>query len=334
MKLLITGGAGFIGSNFIHYWFKHHPKDEITNYDKLSYAGNLANLKSVERLPNYRFIKADILDRDAVQKALGGVDTVVHFAAESHVTRSEDAPEECYKNNVGGTKALLEVAAHFPLKKFIHLSTDEIYGPIGEGYFSEEDKRPGDKQASSAYAKSKALADDLARSYFGKSPVVIVRPTNNFGPFQHLEKALPRWITSALLDMPLYVWGKGNQVRDWLFAEDTARALELIIDKAEPGSIFNVGANHKKEYTNHEIATMVLKELGKPLDLLKKIPDPRADHDFRYGVGTDKIKILGWQPGSFSGQFKFTVKWYRDNPGWWQPLKAEAEALYAKRERK
>lgn len=334
MKLLVTGGAGFIGSNFIHYWLRRHPQDKIINYDKLSYAGNLENLRAVEKLPNYRFVKADILDKETAKRALEGVEIVVHFAAESHVTRSEDAPEEFYKTNVDGTKTILEAALAVKPRLVIHISTDEVYGSIEDGYFAEEDKLPGDAQASSAYAKSKALADDVALSYFGKLPVVIVRPTNNFGPFQYPEKALPRWVTSALMNQPLYIWGEGKQVRDWLFAEDTARALELIIAKAKPGSIFNIGANHEKEYTNFEIANMVLEELGKSKDLLKKIPDPRADHDFRYGVKTDKIKALGWRPGDFIKQFKYTVNWYRENPAWWQPLKSEAEALYAKKERK
>jgi len=334
MRILVTGGAGFIGSNFIRYWLKQHPQDEIINYDKLTYAGNPENLRTIKNLPNYRFIRGDILDVKKVKKALKGVEIVVHFAAESHVTRSEDAPAEFYKTNVEGTRLMFEAAVSCGVKRFIHISTDEVYGSITDGYFAEEDKRPGDDQASSAYAKSKSLADDAAQSYFDKLPVIIVRPTNNFGPYQYPEKALPRWITSALTDTPVYIWGEGKQVRDWLFAKDTARALELIIKKAKPPAVFNIGANHEKEYTNLEIARMVLKELNKPESLLKKIPDPRADHDFRYGVKTEKIKSLGWRPGDFLKQFRATIKWYRDHPSWWQPLKAEAESLYAKKEKK
>ncbi len=329
MNLLVTGGAGFIGSNFIRYWLAHHPNDTIVNLDKLSYAGNLANLKDIEKNPHYRFVKGDVLDQPLTEKLLAETDVLVHFAAESHVTRSETDPELFYRVNVDGTRSLLKTAAAYKLKRVIHISTDEVYGSIKNGYFKETDKKPGAEQASSAYAKSKSLADDVAQSFFDRLPLIVVRPTNNFGPYQFPEKALPRWITSALLDQPLQVWGQGRQVRDWLFVEDTARALELLIEKAPAPSIYNIGANHQREWPNVTIAAKVLKSLGKSADLLTLVPDPRHDHDWRYGVDTTKIKALGFRPGSFTNQFATTVDWYHDHPEWWRPLKAAAEALYA-----
>lgn len=335
MKILVTGGAGFIGSNFIHYWLKNHPTDTIVNLDKLSYAGNPANLKAWAGKPNYQFVHGDILDGELVAKLLADAEGLIHFAAESHVTRSEDAPEIFFENNVQGTKNLLNTAAKSShLERVIHISTDEVYGSIQDGYFAEEDKEPGDHQASSAYAKSKSQADDVAQSFFGQLPLTIVRPTNNFGPYQYPEKALPRWATSALADQPLYVWGTGSQVRDWLHAEDTARALEIIWEKGETDAAYNIGANHQPEHPNLEIAERVLEVLGKPRSLIEMIPDPRPDHDFRYGVNTRKLQALGWQPGNFDTQFRQTVEWYRDNAWWWQPIKAEAEALYAGKERR
>ncbi len=335
MKILVTGGAGFIGSNFIRYWLNNHPDDSIINYDKLSYAGNPANLKDFENNPRYEFVQGDILDTDKLAKTMVGAEGLIHFAAESHVTRSEDAPEIFFENNVQGTKTVLETAHKLGrMKRVIHISTDEVYGSIKEGYFKEEDKEIGDHQASSAYAKSKSQADDIAQSFFNKLPISIVRPTNNFGPYQYPEKALPRWATSAVLNQPIYVWGTGSQVRDWLYVEDTARALEKIWETAKPNSIYNIGANHKPEHPNKEIAVGVLELLDKPKALLTMIPDPRPDHDFRYGVNTEKLSSLDWKPGNFDDQFKRTVLWYRDNVTWWQPIKEEAESLYKDREKK
>jgi dTDP-glucose 4,6-dehydratase len=334
MKLVVTGGAGFIGSNFIRYWLKAHPKDQLINLDKLSYAGNPANVGEFQGDARYQFVQGDILDQKTTDQLLENADYLIHFAAESHVTRSEDTPEVFYQNNVAGTKALLEVAAKHRLKKVVHISTDEVYGSIEGGYFKEADKRPGDGQASSAYAKSKSQADDIAQSYFDKLPLVIVRPTNNFGPNQYPEKALPRWVTNALLDRPLKIWGKGEQVRDWLYTEDTARAIELLLTKASTPDIYNIGANHEPEFRNIDIALLVLKQLGKPESLLQFIPDPRPDHDFRYGVDTGKIRALGWEKGDFAKQLHDTVAWYRANQAWWQAIKQEAESLYQNREQK
>jgi len=329
MRILVTGGAGFIGSNFIRYWLKQYPDDEITNLDKLSYAGNLDNLKSTENNPNYTFVHGDILNTTLVKKLLKDTDGLIHFAAESHVTRSESDPAAFMRNNVEGTKTILAAAKeNTQLHRIIHISTDEVYGSIKSGFFKEGDKLPGDSQASSVYAKSKAQADDIAQSYFGVLPLIIVRPTNNFGPNQYPEKALPRWITSALLNQEIEVWGEGKQVRDWLYVEDTAKALETVWKFGQTNQIYNIGANHAEELTNLTIAKKLLNLLGKSDSLIKHIADPRPDHDFRYGVDTGKIRALGWKPGEFEQQFVQTVKWYRENKSWWQLLKQEAEKLY------
>ncbi len=334
MKILVTGGAGFIGSNFIRYWLKNNPEDEITNLDLITYAGNPENLKEFEGNPRYKFVKGDVADKKLVDKLMGEVEGVIHFAAESHVTRSEDNPEIFYHTNVEGTKNLLENAVKHGIKKFIHISTDEVYGSIENGYFKEEDKKPGDGQASSAYSKSKAQADDTAQSFFDKLTVIIVRPTNNFGPYQYPEKALPRWVTTVLSGGKIKVWGTGSQVRDWLYSTDTARALEILWKKVDKSGIYNIGANHQPEHNNLEVAKKVLECLGKGEDTLEMIPDPRPGHDFRYGVDTTKIHELGWKIGDFDEQFKDTVNWYVDHEDWWKPLKEEAESLYTNREKK
>lgn len=334
MKILVTGGAGFIGTNFINYWLTNHQDDIIVNLDVVSYAGNPDNLKKYVGSSRYKFVKGDIRNKKLIREISSDVNAVVHFAAESHVTRSEDQPEIFYENNVEGTKSLLGILVeNKALKRVIHISTDEVYGSISSGYFKEKDKLPGDGQASSAYAKSKAISDDIAQSFFGQLPITIVRPTNNFGPFQYPEKALPRWATNALIGQPLKVWGTGQQIRDWLFTLDTAKALELIMEKGAVNDIYNIGANHQPEHNNLEIANKVLGSYGKSSDLIQMIPDPRPGHDFRYGVDTAKLKKLGWKPGNFDDQFEETLLWYKKNKNWWQPLKQEAESLYANKEK-
>lgn len=326
---LVTGGCGFIGSNFIEHYLTNHPDRAVLNVDSLTYAGNPKNLDGVDA-KRYRFIKGDIADKKTVRDALENVDAVVHFAAESHVTRSEKNPKIFYRTNVEGTKVMLEEAVKAGIKKFIHVSTDEVYGPIVDGYFKESDKKHDSSQATSPYAKSKAEADELAQSFFGKLPLIIVRPTNNFGPRQYPEKALPRWITNLLLGEKAPVWGEGRQVRDWLYVEDTFRAIDLLLQEGKWGEIYNIGANHQPEMNNKTIVLKVAKLLGRPESDVELVPDPRPDHDFRYGVDTTKIKALGWKTGEFAPQLKTTVEWYRDNAGWWKPLKAEAEKIYKK----
>lgn len=325
-KILVTGGAGFIGTNFVYH--VANKGYGITVLDKLTYAGGKDNLEPLG--DKVDLVIGDICDRDIVKKALAGADEVVHFAAESHNTRSESDPDTFYKTNVEGTRVMLEEAFGASVKKFIHISTDEVYGSIADGYFAETDKKPGDGQATSAYSKSKAQADDIAME-FGKSHnVVVLRPTNNFGPWQYPEKALPRWITNIMLSEKIPLWGQGLQVRDWLYANSTAECLEFLLEKGEAGNAYNVAANHKPEITNLIAAEWLCDIMGvSKNDIIEFIPDPRPNHDFRYALNVDKITKLGFKPSVDAyEQFKQTVEWYKSNPEWWKKRKEEAESIY------
>lgn len=329
MKILITGGAGFIGSNFIRWWLKNHPEDEILNLDLLTYAGNRENLKDIETSPRYKFVKGDVADPEIVKKAVKEAEAIFHFAAESHVTRSEKHPDLFYRTNVLGTENLLKQAQKTRAKKFIHISTDEVYGPIIKGFYKEEDKKKGNHQATSAYAKSKSLADDLAMEYNKKVPVIVVRPSNNFGPYQYPEKALPRWITNLLEGTKIPLWGKGEQIRDWLYVEDTARGIELIFEKGKIGEAYNLAANNEPEITNRQAAEWLVEILGLSKEHIEHVPDPRPQHDFRYGIDTAKIKKLGFETSAHPKEhFRKTAQWYEKNPKWWKKLKKAAEAIY------
>ena len=332
MKLFVTGGAGFIGSNFVQAVAQERPEWSTVVFDLLTYAGNRANLLNQ---PNHTFVQGDIADKAAVETALTGCDLVVHFAAESHVTRSEDDPDRFYRTNVTGTEVIL-VAAKSVNIPVIHISTDEVYGPITDGYFKESDKEIGDNQATSAYAKSKSLADDVATAAMANQKVIVVRPTNNYGPRQYPEKALPRWITNLIAGEPIPLWGDGRQVRDWLFVEDTARAVLHLIEHGQWGEVYNIGVNHDPEYSNKTVAEKLCRlfELD-PEAFVQPISDPRPDHDVRYGVDTTKFTALGFKPSTpFDVGLRQTVDWYRANEAWWQPLKAEAESIYEKKESK
>jgi len=331
MKILVTGGAGFIGSNFVHVVANDHPDWSIRVFDALTYAGNRANLMNDA---THEFIQGDITDAAQVSSALNGVNLVINFAAESHVTRSEDDPQRFFRTNVEGTKTVLAAAktAKIPV---IHISTDEVYGPIVDGYFKETDKRNDDSQATSAYAKSKSVADDIARAAMADQQVMVVRPTNNYGPRQYPEKALPRWITNLVDKKPIPLWGDGGQVRDWLFVEDTARGISFLVEHGQWGEVYNLGANQTPEITNRMAAERLcaLFELD-PATYIQSIPDPRPDHDVRYGVNTEKLTALGYKPAtSFEDGFKQTVDWYRANEAWWRPIKAEAESIYQGKEK-
>lgn len=327
MRLLVTGGAGFIGTNFVYHMVdKGH---QIVVLDKLTYAGGKDNLEPLG--DKVKLIVADICDRAAVKKAVAGMDFVVHFAAESHVTRSETDPELFFRVNVEGTRVMIEESLTAGVKKFLHISTDEVYGSTVEGLFKETDKLPGDTQASSAYAKSKSQADDLAQEFAKKgAPILITRTTNNFGPWQFPEKALPRWITNLLLGEKIPVWGEGKQVRDWLFAPENAKVLEFVLEKAKLGEVYNVATNNRPEITNRQAAEMLCKALGKDQkDWIEFVPDPRPGHDFRYAIDTTKLESLGWKPQRLpEKQFAETVKWYQEHEGWWKKRKAEAERIY------
>ena len=325
---MITGGAGFIGTNFVYHMAGKGYG--LTVLDKLTYAGGKDNLEPLISSNKVRFINGDICDTAAVKSALEGVDAVVHFAAESHNTRSETDPDLFYRTNVEGTRVMLEEALTLGVEKFIHISTDEVYGSIVDGYFAEGDKLLGDSQATSAYSKSKSQADDLAMEFGKSSPVIVLRPTNNFGPWQYPEKALPRWISNIILGSKIPLWGEGLQVRDWLYAPLTAECLEFLLLKGETGNAYNVAANHSPEITNRQAAEWICEMLGVDKEeWIQYIPDPRPNHDFRYALNVDKITKLGFKPSIDPyNQFKSTVEWYVKNEAWWKKRKEEAESIY------
>ncbi|ASR45687.1 dTDP-glucose 4,6-dehydratase [Paenibacillus peoriae] len=330
MKLLVTGGAGFIGSNFVLYMLKQHPDYEIVNIDALTYAGNLENLKSIENHPNHTFVKADITDAQAIDQLMQqGIDVVVNFAAESHVDRSILEPEVFVKTNVFGTQVLLDAAKKYNVTKFVQVSTDEVYGSLGEtGLFTEETPL----QPNSPYSASKAGGDLLVRAYhetFGL-PVNITRCSNNYGPYQFPEKLIPLMISRALSDQQLPVYGDGLNIRDWLYVEDHCSAIDLVIHQGKLGEVYNIGGNNER--TNVHIVKTVLEELGKPESLISYVQD-RPGHDRRYGIDPTKtMNELGWKPKhSFETGIKETIRWYLDNKEWWTRIQSgEYQQYYAK----
>ncbi|MEK5257109.1 dTDP-glucose 4,6-dehydratase [Paenibacillus sp. FSL F4-0125] len=315
MRLLVTGGAGFIGSNFIIYMLQQHPDYQIVNVDALTYAGNSENLKLIEGNSNYTFAKADIIDTKAIEQLfLQGVDVVVNFAAESHVDRSILKPDVFVKTNVLGTQVLLDAALKYGLTKFVQVSTDEVYGTLGAtGLFTEETPLT----PNSPYSASKAGADLLVRAYhetFGL-PVNITRCSNNYGPYQFPEKLIPLMISRALNDQLLPVYGDGLNIRDWLYVEDHCSAIDLVIHKGVNGEVYNIGGNN--ESTNLNIVNTILQELGKPKSLITYVQD-RPGHDRRYGINPTKItNDLGWKPKyTFKTGIKETIQWYLNNQEW------------------
>jgi dTDP-glucose 4,6-dehydratase len=327
--LLITGGAGFIGSNFIHYMLKKYPNCRIINLDKLTYAGNLDNLRDVEDDPRYEFVHGDIRDRDLVREVFKRVDGVVHLAAETHVDRSILDAGEFVLTDVYGSFMLLETLKSAGIEFFIHVSTDEVYGSREEGFFEENDSL----NPSSPYAASKAGADRLAYAYtvtYGL-PIIILRPSNNYGPYQYPEKFIPLFVTNALEDKELPLYGRGTNVRDWLYVEDNCCALDLIMRRGQLGEVYNVGANN--EVKNIDVAEQIVKELGKPRSLIKFVTD-RLGHDKRYALDCRKIHALGWKPSKdFEEALAHTVRWYRENPEWWRKIKEknkDFKEFYAK----
>lgn len=328
MKLLVTGGAGFIGANLVHHLCQRHPSYQITVIDALTYAGNLDNLLPVR--DRIEFVHEDICSETTVDRLVSSCDAVIHLAAESHVTRSEKDPDIFERTNVGGTRVLLDAAVRHRIGRFVHISTDEVYGEAGDGqFFTEDDKEPGDHQATSAYAKSKARADDLARMYMGRVALNIVRPTNNFGPYQFPEKAFPRWVTRVLRGLPISLWGVGEQVRDWLYAPDTAAAIDVVLHEGGPGETYNVGANNDPEIKNRDLAHWLMGRLHAHGATIEHQLDRREHHDFRYGVDTTKIRELGWSPSPHVWvNFETTCQWYIENRPWWTPLIDEAERVY------
>ncbi len=314
MKLVVTGCCGFIGSNFVRMMLSRHPDWQITNIDKLTYAGNPDNLRDVDGNRNYKFVKEDICDEKAVDAAVKGADAIINFAAESFVDKSIAYAEPFVKTNFYGTYVLLEAARKHGVKKFVQISTDEVYGSTEKGSFSETDRL----EPSSPYSASKAAADLLALSYFTtyKLPVVVCRSSNNFGPYQNREKLIPLFITNALEGKELPLYGDGLNVRDWLFVEDNCEAIAAVLEKGKEGEIYNIGSGNEK--ANIEITKLILKSLGKPESLIRYVAD-RPGHDRRYSLDTTRIKALGWKPKrSFDEAMKLTAKWYKDNERWWK----------------
>jgi dTDP-glucose 4,6-dehydratase len=332
MKLLVTGGAGFIGSNFILYWIKNHPEDQIVNFDKLTYAGNLENLKSVEKNSNYKFIKGDITNAAEVNTAMVGVETVVHFAAESHVDRSIMEPAAFVLTNVVGTQVLLDAALKNNVSRFHHISTDEVFGALeldSKEKFNEDTKY----DPHSPYSASKAGSDHLVRAYFDtfKLPITITNCSNNFGPYHFPEKMIPLAITNVLEGKKIPIYGDGLYVRDWLYVEDHCRAIEAVLLKGKIGETYCVGGT-SDDISNLDVAKKILKILGKGEDMIDFVKD-RPGHDRRYAVDFSKIKNeLGWEPlHSFDEWLEKTVKWYQENEAWWKDVKSgEYQEYYNK----
>ncbi|MBS3061387.1 MAG: dTDP-glucose 4,6-dehydratase [Candidatus Diapherotrites archaeon] len=315
--ILVTGGAGFIGSHFVKHHLKNYPSDQVINFDKLTYAGRLENLKEVEKNPNYSFVKGDICNPSEVAKVMKNVDMVVHFAAESHVDRSIQSSIEFLETNVIGTYRLLEESRNQNVSKFVQISTDEVYGQIMSGSFKETDVL----NPRNPYSASKTGADRLAYSFFETHnvPVVITRSSNNYGPNQFPEKLIPLFVTNLLVKKKVPVYGTGKNIRDWLHVEDNCRGIEAVLSKGKNGEVYNIGGEN--EYTNIEITKMILNELGKGEEMIEYVED-RKGHDFRYALDCSKIKKeLDWKPViSFEKGIKDTIRWYQDNEWWWKPL--------------
>jgi len=316
MKLFVTGGAGFIGSHFIRRWAASHPLDEVVNYDLLTYAGSLERLADLEGTPRYRFAQGDICDAAAVGQAMEGGDAVIHFAAETHVDRSITDAVPFLRTNVEGTYVLLQQAMAHNVKLLIHVSTDEVYGPVPEGAVDEHARL----SPSSPYAASKAAADLLVRACretFGL-PAIIVRPTNVFGPAQLPEKFIPLCITNALERRPVPVYGDGQQRRAWLHVDDLCDALQVVIERGKVGEVYNIASG--QEQANLETAKQLLSLLGQPMQLIQLVAD-RPNHDRRYAMHDGKLRALGWKPKqAFERALAETAAWYRDHADWWGPL--------------
>lgn len=328
MKLLVTGGAGFIGSNFIHYWLEEHSEDSITNLDALTYAGNLDNLKSVEGNSQYTFVKGGILDKELVDSLVKDCDVVVHFAAESHVDRSITGPESFIETNIKGTFVLLEAARKHG-KRFHHVSTDEVFGALSLET-TEKFNENTPYSPRSPYAASKASSDHLVRAYsdtYGLE-VTITNCSNNFGPFQHPEKFIPRMITNLIDGENVKVYGDGLYVRDWLQVKDHCRAIDMVLNQGKAGETYLVGGM-SEDVNNLQVAQMILEYMGQGEDKIEFVKD-RPGHDRRYAVDWSKIKQeLNWQPEhDFKTWLHQTVDWYKTNEAWWRPLKADAEKIY------
>lgn len=333
MKVLVTGGAGFIGSNFVRYWLENHPHDQVINFDALTYAGNLESLKDIENNPNYQFIQGDITDSKAVEAAFEGIDTVVHFAAESHVDRSLMDPMVFVKTNVLGTGVLLEAALKAGIKRFHHISTDEVFGSLELDDVSEfNEQTPYDPR--SPYSASKAGSDHLVRAYFESYglPITITNCSNNYGPYHFPEKLIPLAITNLLEGDSVPVYGDGKNIRDWLYVEDHCRAIDLVLSKGKIGETYVVGGL-VDNISNLELVRKLLKLLGKTEDSIEFVED-RKGHDKKYAVDWSKIKNeLGFEPKyTLDKGLELTAEWYRNNESWWKKIKSGEYKDYYKKQ--
>lgn len=324
MNILVTGGAGFIGSNFIHYMLEKHPDDNLINLDLLTYAGNIHNLEDIKDNPHYHFVKGNIVNRELVTHLVHEfkIDHIVNFAAESHVDRSILHPEVFVETNVQGTLALLDVAKREGVEKFLQVSTDEVYGTLGAtGYFTEESPL----QPNSPYSASKASADMMVRAYFETYGlnVNITRCSNNYGPYQFPEKLIPLMTSNGMEGKDLPIYGNGKNIRDWLYVSDHCQAIDLVLRNGKPGEVYNVGGHNER--TNNEIVHLIVDNLGISEDHIKYVKD-RLGHDKRYAIDPTKIETeLGWKPEyTFDTGIVKTIDWYKDNEAWWKPLKAKA----------
>ncbi len=317
MKLLVTGGCGFIGSNFIRYWLKKYPDDKIVNLDKLTYAGNLDNLKDIENNENYEFVNGDICDKALVDNLMKDIDIVFNFAAESHVDKSIKGPLIFTETNVLGTHVLLESAKNNKIKEFIHISTDEVYGSRKEGSFKETDLL----KPNSPYSAAKAAAEMVARAYniTFKLPLITTRSSNNFGPYQYPEKVIPLFVTNLMENKKVPLYGTGLNVRDWIYVIDNCEAIDFVSKNGKIGEIYNIGGGN--EIPNIELTKTILKEMGKDESFIEYVKD-RLAHDFRYSLNCEKLHKLGWKPRfNFDKAIKETIQWYKDNEEWWRKLK-------------
>jgi len=324
MKLLVCGGAGFIGSNYVRYVLNKRPEDSVVVLDKLTYAGNRANLTDVSDDPRFEFVLGDIADARLVRDVICDVDAVVNFAAETHVDRSILFPEEFIRTDIVGTFTLLEAVRDLNVPRYLQISTDEVYGYILDGKFTE--KSPLDP--SSPYSASKAGGDLLVLAYYRTFgvPALVTPSSNNFAPYQSPEKLIPLFITNAMDDLPLPVYGDGRQVRDWLHVLDNCEAIDMVLREGEDGAVYNIGGDCELE--NIELTRTILAETGKPESLIEFVED-RPGHDVRYALEIDRIRELGWEPSTdFAGGLKDTIRWYIENEDWWRPLKDRAFREY------
>ncbi len=328
MRIVVTGGAGFIGSNFVRFVLRSHPEDEVVVLDKLTYAGNLENLEDVAADRRYTFVKGDICDPVVVQSTLAGADAVVNFAAETHVDRSISGPQDFIRTDVLGTQTLLEAVRSLEVGRYLQVSTDEVYGSIDDGSFTEES--PLDP--SSPYSASKAAADLLVLSYvttYG-TPALITRSSNNYGPYQYPEKVVPLFITNAVDGAPLPVYGDGRNVRDWLYVEDNCAAVDLVLRTGETGQVYNIGGGH--EVDNLTLTRRILELVGADPGLIRFVAD-RPGHDRRYSVDCARLHGLGWAPAtSFDDGLARTVAWYLEHERWWRRLKSGEWLEYYRRQ--